>query len=91
MPGCPDFVFVERRLAVFVDGCFWHGCPRCGHYPRTRGAFWKAKIDRTRDRDRERNKELRKRGWKVLRFWEHDLQSKLEQCVQKVRSALGRR
>src|SRR5690606_22059724 len=53
LEGNPDFYFEKKKLAIFVDGCFWHGCPRCGHIPKTRSAFWKAKISRNRKRDRE--------------------------------------
>src|SRR5690242_4583024 len=51
LPGRPDFFFPRRNLAVFVDGCFWHGCPKCGHLPRTNHLFWKTKISRTKMRD----------------------------------------
>ena len=51
--GSPDFVFPEARLAVFADGCFWHGCPECGHVPRTNRPFWAAKIERNRERDKK--------------------------------------
>src|SRR4051794_4274460 len=50
--GKPDFVFRRARLAIFVDGCFWHGCPRCGHIPKTRRVYWRKKIIRNRNRDR---------------------------------------
>jgi len=71
--GRPDFVFPARRLAVFVDGCFWHGCPRHGTMPKGNRSFWRAKITRNRERDREVGAELRRLGWKVLRVWEHEL------------------
>jgi DNA mismatch endonuclease (patch repair protein) len=73
--GKPDFYFPSRRLAVFVDGCFWHGCPRCGHTPKTRSEFWQAKLQRNRERDRKTTKKLKRRGIRVLRMWEHDLNS----------------
>lgn len=73
LPGRPDFVFPARRLAVFVDGCFWHGCPRHGTMPKGNRSFWRAKITRNRERDREVGAELRRLGWKVLRVWEHEL------------------
>ncbi|MFM9081137.1 MAG: very short patch repair endonuclease, partial [Opitutaceae bacterium] len=71
LPGRPDFVCPARRLAVFVDGCFWHGCPRHGTMPKGNRSFWRAKITRNRERDREVGAELRRLGWKVLRVWEH--------------------
>ncbi len=76
--GRPDFVFRAQRLAVFVDGCFWHGCPAHGTKPKTNAAFWRKKIARNQVRDREVDRALRKRGWKVLRLWEHALKRRHE-------------
>jgi DNA mismatch endonuclease, patch repair protein len=73
--GRPDFYFPKSKLAVFVDGCFWHGCGKCGHIPRTRSSFWQAKLDRNRERDRRTTRELRKRGMNVIRIWEHQLKT----------------
>jgi len=72
----PDFVFAARRLAVFVDGCFWHGCPRHGTRPQGHAAFWRAKFRRNRARDRRDTLRLRRAGWRVLRLWEHELKPK---------------
>ncbi len=69
----PDFVFPKLKLAVFVDGCFWHGCPKHGTQPKGNAAFWRKKISGNRTRDRRVNRELRKSGWRVLRIWEHAL------------------
>ena len=74
----PDFVFAKQRLAVFVDGCFWHGCPRHGTKPKGNAAFWKKKLERNRARDREVNRALRRAGWRVMRIWEHELARKYE-------------
>jgi len=71
--GKPDFVFPDQRLAVFVDGCFWHGCPLHGTNPATNREFWSEKITRNRQRDREVNRALRALGWRILRIWEHEL------------------
>ena len=76
--GKPDFVFRSRRLAVFVDGCFWHGCPRHGSQPKGNAAFWRAKLARNRARDRLVTRTLRRTGWRVLRIWEHELARKRE-------------
>jgi DNA mismatch endonuclease (patch repair protein) len=75
LPGKPDFVFRRERLAVFVDGCFWHGCPRHLRMPRDNRPYWKGKIARNIQRDRETTRRLRKSGWHVLRVWEHALRS----------------
>ena len=82
--GRPDFFFPNAGLAVFVDGCFWHGCPKCGHVPQTRKRFWEGKIRRNRERDREVEASLRKDSYRVLRFWEHDLANDLSACVLKI-------
>lgn len=75
LQGKPDFVFPKPRIAVFVDGCFWHGCPKHGTKPKTNAAFWRKKIARNRERDREVGQALRQRGWRVLRIWEHELKN----------------
>ena len=71
--GRPDFIFRQARFAVFVDGCFWHGCPRHGTQPKGNRAFWKKKFARNIARDRLVNRALRRAGWRVLRIWEHTL------------------
>ena len=78
MFGSPDFVFPKSKLAVFVDGCFWHGCPRHFIQPRGNAAFWQKKIAGNRTRDRIVNRMLRRMGWRVLRVWEHELTKKNE-------------
>lgn len=73
LPGRPDFVFRRERLAVFVDGCFWHGCPKHGRNPDSNRAYWLPKLERNRQRDMDVKRALTKVGWKVIRLWEHDL------------------
>jgi DNA mismatch endonuclease (patch repair protein) len=68
-----DFVFPKLQLAVFVDGCFWHGCPKHATWPAHRAAWWRRKIEGNRTRDRAVNRTLRRAGWRVLRVWEHEL------------------
>jgi DNA mismatch endonuclease (patch repair protein) len=89
--GCPDFYFPKEQLAVFVDGCFWHGCPRCGHIPQTNRPFWRTKIMLNRLRDRATTARLRRQGIAVVRFWEHELQSDLRRCVDQLRAQLVKR
>ena len=67
-----DIAFTRLKLAVFVDGCFWHGCPEHGTEPKTNVDFWNSKIQATQKRDAETNVALEKLGWTVLRFWEHE-------------------
>lgn len=69
----PDFVFKQERVAVFVDGCFWHQCPLHSSVPENNREFWERKLARNVERDRLHDRELKKAGWKVVRFWEHDL------------------
>ena len=73
LPGKPDFDFSKLKTAVFVDGCFWHGCPKHATWPKNRAAFWLAKITGNKARDRKVNRLLRAKGWMVLRIWEHEL------------------
>jgi len=73
LSGNPDFVFPSRRIAVFIDGCFWHGCPEHCRIPRSHRNYWKAKISRNEQRDRAISRQLRNAGWIVIRFWEHDM------------------
>ena len=69
----PDFVFLKQRTAVFVDGCFWHGCPRHATQPRSNRAFWRQKFLRNKKRDALVTRTLRRAFWRVLRVWEHEL------------------
>lgn len=71
--GKPDIVFPKRKIVIFIDGCFWHKCPKCFIPPRTNEVFWTAKINSNVKRDKVVNRELREKGWKVLRIWEHEL------------------
>ncbi|MGZ8257300.1 MAG: very short patch repair endonuclease [Gallionella sp.] len=71
--GKPDFTFRRERVVVFVDGCFWHGCPKCYRRPHSNREFWDAKITNNRKRDRKVSRELRGLGWQVVRVWQHQL------------------
>lgn len=86
----PDFVFPKLRLAVFVDGCFWHACPLHATQPRNHAAFWRRKLAANQARDRRVNRALRAAGWRVLRLWEHEpARSRKARLVAKLRKALG--
>lgn len=71
-PRRADVVFRRARVAVFVDGCFWHGCPRHGSWPKANSQFWREKILANKERDLDTTVRLRERGWLVIRIWEHD-------------------
>jgi DNA mismatch endonuclease (patch repair protein) len=86
--GKPDFVFHSSQLAVFVDGCFWHCCPKHSNVPVNNRPFWLKKLGSNKLRDAYVNRELRKQGWKVIRIWEHDLVEKPEGCLRRVQRAL---
>jgi len=88
--GRPDFVFNELKVAVFVDGCFWHGCPKHATKPRNNAAFWRKKLAANKARDQLVVRTLRRAGWRVLRVWEHELtwkdQARLLRRIQKILS-----
>jgi len=88
IPGRPDFSFRKHKVAVFVDGCFWHGCPVCFRLPKQNRAFWKAKIEGNRKRDRSVNGRLRRLGWKVIRIKECQLKHS-DRVVSKIRKAVA--
>ena len=89
--GRPDIVFPGPKVAVFVDGCFWHGCPEHYRPPKTRTEWWKNKIAGNKKRDLEVTQHLEKLGWKVLRFWTHDLKGgQLLECVRTTRLTLAK-
>ena len=91
LPGRPDFLFEVQRLAVFVDGCFWHGCPRCYRMPGDNRPYWSAKVAGNRRRDRRSGAALRAAGWRVLRIWEHSLKTPAgrERAAARVQRALA--
>lgn len=88
----PDFIFPKLRLAVFVDGCFWHGCPEHGTKPKGNAAFWRKKFAANIARDRRADRALRRAGWRVLRIWEHELARKCKaQFTRRLWRWFGRR
>ena len=90
LSGKPDFVFQAQRLAVFVDGCFWHGCPKCYRRPSSHTEYWDAKAARNRARDAKITSSLKRQGWRVLRIWEHQL-STMHSVVDRIRLQLERK
>lgn len=89
LPGKPDVVFPSARLAVFVDGCFWHSCPLHATRPKTNASFWASKLRENVERDDRVNAKLRENGWRVLRLWQHEVTSNLGEAVAKVRALLA--
>jgi DNA mismatch endonuclease, patch repair protein len=86
--GKPDFVFPKKRVAIFVDGEFWHGHPTLGQIPKTNREFWRNKIERNKKRDRLVNETLEEKRWKVVRIWQHELKD--ESWLIKTRDAFER-
>lgn len=84
LTGKPDIVFVSKKVAIFIDGCFWHKCPKCFVMPQTRKKFWKKKIEGNMVRDKEVNYRLKENKWKVIRFWEHEVRKNPEKCAKKI-------
>jgi len=74
--GKPDFCFPKKRIAIFVDGCFWHCCPKHSTFPKNNRRFWKKKLSKNVARDRLVKRHLRRLGWQVMRIWEHELTKK---------------
>jgi len=87
--GTPDFCFPQQRLVIFVDGCFWHGCPKCYTRPKTNRQFWDAKVATNKSRDRRVNRKLKAKGWKVIRIWEHSLVKQPVRCINRINKAIG--
>ena len=86
--GKPDFAWPGRKIAVFVDGCFWHGCVRCKTLPGTNVEFWQKKIETNRARDKRVRKLLRMDGWTILRFREHDVKRNPKKAVLRIVAAV---
>ena len=89
LPGKPDIVFPIKRIAIFVDGCFWHGCPVHSQRPATNTRIWEEKLNNNIQRDEKVNRELAELGWVVLRFWEHEIKQELPAVTEKIAATLG--
>ncbi|NGO77253.1 very short patch repair endonuclease [Streptomyces sp. YC504] len=93
VPGAPrrkiDIAFVGPRIAIFLDGCFWHGCPQHATSPKANAEWWQNKLDRNMARDRETGELLEASGWTVLRFWEHEEPESVAQVIAHARQAAG--
>ncbi|MCE0521577.1 MAG: very short patch repair endonuclease [Methylacidiphilales bacterium] len=89
LPGKPDFIFPKLRLAIFVDGDFWHGNPATYRPPKSNVDFWEKKIRYNRENDRRVNVILRKRGWIVVRLWESELNQKPDMVILKLKKRLN--
>ena len=88
--GRPDIVFSREKLAVFVDGCFWHRCPQHCTLPQTRGTFWRIKLNRNSARDRSVTRRLAKDGWQVMRIWEHEVKADSPRVARRILASVLR-
>src|SRR5438034_10779464 len=90
LPGSPDIVFSKQRVAVFVDGDFWHGW-RLPVWEHKLSPFWRKKLRENRNRDARNFRRLRARGWSVVRIWQHDVTGDIDECIVRIKAALRRR
>ena len=88
LPGKPDIVFERERLVIFVDGCFWHGCPKCYRRPQSNQNYWDRKVARNIRRDKTKRRELRRLGWRVIQLWEHDFKLSAAGPIRKIERGL---
>ena len=84
LPGKPDLAIKSKKLAIFLDSCFWHCCPQHFRHPKSNLEYWTSKFIRNKQKDKKVNREYKKMGWKILRFWEHEINKNLDSCVEKV-------
>jgi DNA mismatch endonuclease, patch repair protein len=82
--GKPDISIKKYKVVIFIDSCFWHQCPIHGNLPKTNSSFWKKKLDRNVERDREVNEYYKAAGWKIKRVWEHEIKDDLENVVEEL-------
>ncbi|MDA8142734.1 MAG: very short patch repair endonuclease [Thermoplasmatales archaeon] len=87
--GNPDMGNVSRKIAIFVDGCFWHGCPICYKPPSSRHEYWSSKLRRNFEHDQYVNNNLKDSGYMVIRFWEHEILSDVSGCTLKINEVLA--
>lgn len=80
----PDICFPQKKIAIFIDGCFWHACPTCYKEPKSNVEFWRKKIQRNRARDLEDIENLKNLGWRVLRIWEHEIKKSSEGVINMI-------
>jgi len=88
LPGKPDFIFLKERVVIFVDGCFWHGCPSCFRMPHSNKKYWQDKISKNMKRDKRNLRKLRALNWKVIRLREHQLKESPIDCINRIRTKI---
>ena len=83
--GTPDFTFPKAKIVIFIDGCFWHKCPKCYKCPESNKEFWEQKIKDNQRRDTRQRRKLQHHGWRVIRIWEHELK-RPEKVIDKIKN-----
>jgi DNA mismatch endonuclease, patch repair protein len=91
VPGSPDISIPRARVAIFVDGCFWHGCPRCYTPPKSNAPFWRKKLKVNERRRHNVRRELRIAGWQCIEIWECDVERNCERAARRIQAAVARR
>lgn len=86
MPGKPDIYLPAKKIVVFLDSCFWHGCEQHCRMPNSNIEYWQRKIEKNRKRDAEITKQYKNNGFKILRLWEHEIRKNIEKVIKKVES-----
>jgi len=89
LQGKPDIAFPSKKVAVFIDGCFWHGCHLHSRVPLSNVSYWEKKLKRNKERDREVNRAAKNKGWSVIRLWEHQVKKKPRWSIDKIMRALS--
>jgi DNA mismatch endonuclease (patch repair protein) len=89
LAGKPDIVFKKKKVVIFLDSCFWHGCKRHCRMPKANRVYWRKKIGSNKKRDKKINKIYKKMGWEILRFWEHDLRKNQIKTLKRIETTLN--
>ncbi len=91
LPGRPDLYFGRAKVAIFIDGCFWHKCPKCFKPPKTNKKFWREKMEKNIERDVKNDVALRVIGIDIIRFWEHEIKMDINKCFLKVKKLINKK
>lgn len=86
--GKPDIVLPKYKTVIFIDSCFWHGCPKHGSVPQTRKKFWQTKIEKNKKRDKKVIRHYKKEGWGIIRVWEHKIK-KIDSVVERIKTKIN--
>lgn len=89
LPGRPDIYYPRYKVAIFYDGCFWHGCPKCKLAPNSNKDFWQNKIIDNQERDRRNRLKLKREGITIIRIWGHEFTRNPEICLKKILNKIG--